>query len=1004
MDLEERERFFAAGGPAGRFDGPPGGPPGGMGPPGGGRAPPPHPSEHTPQSQNDWGPSREGRESSREVLARQRQAEYNEQKARQERNREAALEQKRRGGAMSHDHGDPRFAHGGGETRDSPGMMFDENNEQRPRPKGFHGLRDIHDASDAKRRVAADEKKRAYAADLQRQIDEAKTRKQLAKQRSLDVDRHNLGMHNIIPDMRGDGRLDGFDERGNSMGYTYADAHPPDAPRPYHPTNDGSVRTYDDDAHDAHDVHANHHEAPQHDPRSAAASAHQNARVPRGSLDARAPSERGYVGPPGGHFADGVAAGARAEKMRKKQAYQRDLELQIAEKARRKAAEKLAQQELDSRDARAAMRHDPWGPVSRGRGGGGAPMAYSSAPPDASGARPGYDDDRQSGQSVPSYGEPSIAYHGAVVPESRDSYPTQIVPGGRAGVPGHGRFAASASNPNPSPGGPASAAPVGSRGGAFARGHEDMHPAELEAKSRARDELQHALRAQIEEKRARKEEEKARREAEEAADQRRLAIEQERLREAFEREQAIERAKAEERMRAEEEAFQAAAEKRRERKLVDMPEPRDAPPPRGDEAEEASRFPARLSDHAHAGPPPAAAPPPPRGPTPAGARELNQLRSELQQEHRELMSAMQQQNANMALLQKRAEMAERHSAEARVELAEMRENLADQAFVSSLPPVVSNGDPMTAHGVELPIYMSKTTDAITGPPHVAPDEDYGVFIRDAAGPHHRDNDLGPALDAGAPFVALGSSANDLAGQLGKEMGVGVPGVNNPSAKLLVRRGGLDVDDDVGSIVGDSAFIFPGQTVERAPFLKGSGASVFSGPGAERPAPEVGPRRGSPRSEDPKDGGVGLAERFGGPERPLGGDAYDDGPEAAGMSTRDADVSRKLDAVYQKNAARMRALGVAPETAPNDADARIPNNSDPDQLEDLLRNFLKANRGESGGVSAFDAGEPPSVERGEFDDPALGLNVEGAEDEDFGLGRPNTQMSMQAETRFVGSQY
>jgi hypothetical protein len=211
-----------------------------------------------------------------------------------------------------------------------------------------------------------------------------------------------------------------------------------------------------------------------------------------------------------------------------------------------------------------------------------------------------------------------------------------------------------------------------------------------------------------------------------------------------------------------------------------------------------------------------------------------------------------------------------------------------------------------------------------------------------------------------------------------------------------------VDDDVGSIVGDSAFIFPGQTVERAPFLKGSGASVFSGPGAERPAPEVGPRRGEdprPRGEDPKDGGVGLVERFGGPERPLGGDAYDDGPEAAGMSTRDADVSRKLDAVYEKNAARMRALGVAPETAPETS-----TNADPDQLEGLLRNFLKANQGESGGVSAFDAGEPPSVERGEFDHPALGLNVEGAEDEDFGLGRPNTQMSMQAETRFVGSQY
>ena len=391
---------------------------------------------------------------------------------------------------------------------------------------------------------------------------------------------------------------------------------------------------------------------------------------------------------------------------------------------------------------------------------------------------------------------------------------------------------------------------------------------------------------------------------------------------------------------------------------------------------------------------------------PAGARELNQLRSELQQEHRELMAAMQQQNANMAILQKRAEMAERHSAEARVELAEMRENLADQAFVSSLPPVVSNGDPMTAHGVELPIYMSKTTDAITGPPHVAPDEDYGVFIRDAAGPHHGDNDLGPALDAGAPFVALGSSANDLAGQLGKEMGVGAPGAENPSAKLLVRRGGLDVDDDLGSIVGDSAFIFPGQTMERAPFLKGSGQSVFSGPGAERPAPEVGPKipgggGSASLGEDPRDGGVGLAERFGGPEKPLGGDAYGDGPEAAGVSTRDADASRKLDAVYQKNAARMRALGVAPEEGFGGDDAH---GSDPDQLEGLLRNFLKANAGESGGVSAFDAGAPPSVEAGAHDDPALGLNVEGAEDEDFGLGRPNTQMSMQAETRFVGSQY
>ena len=104
-----------------------------------------------------------------------------------------------------------------------------------------------------------------------------------------------------------------------------------------------------------------------------------------------------------------------------------------------------------------------------------------------------------------------------------------------------------------------------------------MHPAELEAKSRARDELQHALRARKSKKaRAEGGGEGAARGGGGGGPARRLAIEQERLREAFEREQAIERAKAEERMRAEEEAFQAAAEKRRERKLVDMPEPRDA--------------------------------------------------------------------------------------------------------------------------------------------------------------------------------------------------------------------------------------------------------------------------------------------------------------------------------------------------------------------------------------------------------------------------------------------
>ena len=442
-----------------------------------------------------------------------------------------------------------------------------------------------------------------------------------------------------------------------------------------------------------------------------------------------------------------------------------------------------------------------------------------------------------------------------------------------------------------------------------------------------------------------------------------MAIEQERLREAFEREQAIERAKAEAAHARGGGGVQAAAEKRRERKLVDTARSREArrrraATRRGGVALSGAAFGSRARRPASA-----AAPPPPRGPTPAGARELNQLRSELQQEHRELMSAMQQQNANMALLQKRAEMAERHSAEARVELAEMRENLADQAFVSS-PPVVSNGDPMTAHGVELPIYMSKTTDAITGPPHVAPDEDYGVFIRDAAGPHHRDNDLGPALDAGAPFVVLGSSANDLAGQLGKEMGVGVPGVNNPSAKLLVRRGGLDVDDDVGSIVGDSGPVFPGANRGRAPFLKGSGASVFSGRarsapaggGAEaRLASERGPqgRRRRPR------GAVREPERAARRRR-----GTTTGRKPPGCRPATPTQIAQSPRVPEKRRALARAGCVAPETCPpNDADARIRTTLIPTSSR-TCRNFLKANRGESGGVSAFERREPPSVERGE----------------------------------------
>ena len=406
------------------------------------------------------------------------------------------------------------------------------------------------------------------------------------------------------------------------MGYTYADAHPPDAPRPYHPTNDGSggrtttTPTTPTTFTPIITRHRNTTPVPPPPPRT------KDARVPRAEAWtlARRASEGAWA-PRAEHFADGVAAGARAEKMRKKQAYQRDLELQIAEKARRKAAEKLAQQELDSGTLARRRASDPWRPVSRGRGAGRAHGVLVGPSGRVGCASPGYGDDRQSGQSVPSYGEPSIAYHGAVVPESRLVPEAPSSPADARACPATAASRRRASEPQPLAGGPGGAAPVGSRGGAFARGHEDMHPAELGAKSRARATRLQPRRCARAIERARKEEgEGAARGRREAADQRRLAIEQERLREAFEREQAIERAKAEGRMRAEEEAFQAAAEKRRERKLVDMPEPRRAAAARrrggGSVALSGAAFGSRARRPASGR---GASPPPPRGPTPAGA-------------------------------------------------------------------------------------------------------------------------------------------------------------------------------------------------------------------------------------------------------------------------------------------------------------------------------------------------------------------------------------------------
>jgi hypothetical protein len=463
--------------------------------------------------------------------------------------------------------------------------------------------------------------------------------------------------------------------------------------------------------------------------------------------------QRPGAGPPGGHWRDGVDQSKAAEKQRKAVEYQKDLDKQIRDKAQRKLEEKRATEEQEHRHEQDQRRYDPWG-----KGGGGAPVVSSENQQarvsnrtehldgggyeygGRGGDGGGRDDGGYQGNAGQQQGyAPNQHHQDHQLDQRRESNPgypaspngqTQyvpIVPGGRAGVPGHGRFAASgngngnggASNPNPAPSSATRSKITNFR-------TENENPLALQAKHRAREELQHALRLQIEEKRLRKEEEKKQVEREAQAEDTRLRVEQERLREAFSREQFLEREKAEERMRLEEEAYHNAANKRSEQMTNDIPVPPEAATRRVHEPRDDAR--ARVSENEsqhetaqhgghnnhdgyllsqqrkQQGPPPQQVPPPPRGPTPAGARELNQLRTELQTEHKELMVQMRAQNANMAILSKRAEMAEKHSAEARVELAEMRENLADQAFISALPPAASTGDALARHGVDVPYY------------------------------------------------------------------------------------------------------------------------------------------------------------------------------------------------------------------------------------------------------------------------------------------------------------
>ena len=1058
---------------------------------------PGHPGDDTPHHPDGgWGPSDEPVTSVRQKLAQQRQADYNEHLARQGQGHNARPPMRdvddnvpgHQHQAQFHNQGagnGGRPAAGmharGGDNRgrgfeESPGMVFGDE-EIQPRRKGS-GMKDMYGVnSDQKRRMRQEERKRQYASELQAQIAERERKKREDKARDRAAEHNAQAFGDAIYDMR-DGRHDGrggpgqWDMRRGQSNFNNNNAQPP-PPQQQRQNMQQHYPSMDDVE---EETPMPHRPIPYDDD---------------GGYNQRGPPQQqqqgGGVGLPGmGGGPDALAQQQRAAVARKKAEYQAALQQQIREKAERKEREKREISQREMREEREAANYNPWG-----RGGGGAPMrdnmgnlatdlrhmrqdneerammpnpgAHNLGPPSHQTQPQGdyppqgyYDQGPPDPQGYPQHGGDMHPPYGGT--------PTHAPQRGQMGGGGGGRFQiGGAANPGPPPN-------MGARGNFSAR--ENAHPHELEAKARAQAELQHALKMQIEEKERKKEEERRRVEEEDLADERRMQVEQERLREAFEREQELEREKAEERMRAEEEAYNLAANKRAAQKNADVapprrpqaqppaqqePSPRQSeggPPPSGGGGGGGGRLPPRSS-----GPPPTGQTEdgrlrspggyPLRGPTPAGARELAQLRAELQAEHQQLVKIMEAQNVNMAMLQRRAESAEKHSAEARVELAELRENLSDQVFMSQLPggPQYGEGIARTgagenailAHGVDVPSYVSKH-DPINGVPHISSDADYGAFIRDAVG--DGGGDMGPQLDGpgdgNSGFVAVGGG-----GALGY---MGELGIAESSMRQSI--------DDNQSIAGDSSFIFPGQTMERAPWLDGAAGE---GPGAaargKAPVnavggagkPPIAPAPGARPAFITDDGDEGLfgLDRVDSKPYHSGGDAFDDDDDLvrAGVGTEADDApafpamrkegffgedgeevsaetlamhgtvtnaSKMLDAVYKKNEARMRALGLAEDGAgfndqgPGGLDGlRGPRNPDDvGELDGMLQKFLKANRG--GTPSGLD--HPPLLEDGEFDGPGFGDErlrmIQHPDDDEDVFARPDTQVSMEADTRFI----
>ena len=332
------------------------------------------------------------------------------------------------------------------------------------------------------------------------------------------------------------------------------------------------------------------------------------------------------------------------------------------------------------------------------------------------------------------------------------------------------------------------------------------------------------------------------------------------------------------------------------------------------------------------------------------------------------MRAMKEQNANMAILQKRAEMAEKQATS--VELAEMRENLADQVFASSIP-----GAPVPVIGahVDVPFFHS-SADPLNGPPTPAPTKITAPSCADAQPP--KEMDLGPALDGADQFIPVHGSGNDLAGQLGRAMGWG-PGVGAaPAAAASERR-------------RDSARMTtsaPSRATRRSSTRgRRSSARRFSNPARRfsqargRSVPRRPWDRRGPRFLRRTRSGVYPSRSTGDGAPAAGGAPFGDDYEASGLRTRDTDAEETRRGVSEERG----EAGGARDRSERRWRGRRGGSRGYGSAESL--HFLQGEPSEDAGGDD----EPPTLVEGEFDHPAAGMNVEGAEDEDFdweGRGR------------------